>query len=329
MLPPYRKPHLDISGQIALLRSRGMIIADLAKAASYLERVGYYRLSGYWYPLRQSRIVHDVGRKITTQVRDDFRAGTSFGQAVDLYVFDKRLRLLFLDAIERSRWRCAWRSRSCSVRGVRGLTAKQCTCPAASPGERTPRRDKRHTRSGWPVSISSLLVPKMSSSATLPRYSGPLPIWIAIELWDFGMLSTFLAGMAVADQTLIGAKYGVGRPKLLTGWMRGINLVRNICAHHGRLWNRSLADQPKPPKSGELPLLDHLATDALAQSRLYGVAAPMQFLLRTINPTTTWSTRLRDQLAAFPAAPGAAIAHSGFPAGWDTLPLWIGSRGKP
>lgn len=323
MLPPYRKPHVDIHGQIALLRSRGMDVADPAKAAGYLERIGYYRISGYWYPLRQSRIILGANGKPATQVVDDFRASTSFGQAVDLYVFDKRLRLLFLDAIERIE--VAFRVDIALLLGARDPWAhREAAFLPGSFARRIIPRTGRTAHQDWLSRLDQLTARSKDEFVRhfTTRYSGPLPIWIAIELWDFGMLSTFLAGMAVADQVLIGTKYGVQRPELLAGWMRGINLVRNICAHHGRLWNRSLVDQPKPPKVGELPLLDHIATDVFAQSRLYGVAAPMWFLLRTINPTTTWSARLRDQLAAFPTAPGAAIVQSGFPAGWNMLPLW-------
>ena len=323
MLPPYRKPHLDIPGQIALLRSRGLDVADSTKASGYLERIGYYRLSGYWYPLRQSRIVLGADGKPTTQVLDDFRTGTSFGQAIDLYVFDKRLRLLFLDAIERIE--VALRVDIALLLGARDPWAHRKA--ALLPGtfaRRVNPRTGRTAHQDWLSRLDQLAARSKDEFVRHfnARYSGPLPIWIAIELWDFGMLSTFLSGMAVADQILIGTKYGVQRPELMAGWMRGINLVRNICAHHGRLWNRSLADQPKPPKLGELPSLDHIAADVFAQSRLYGVAAPMQFLLRTLNPATTWSSRLHNQLAAFPAAPGAAIAQSGFPAGWNMLPLW-------
>ena len=101
MLPPYRKPHLDFPGQLALLRGRGIDVADSAKAAAYLERIGYYRLSGYWHPLRQSRTIPALGGKAATQVLDTFRPGATFAQAINLYVFDKRLRLLFLDITER------------------------------------------------------------------------------------------------------------------------------------------------------------------------------------------------------------------------------------
>jgi abortive infection bacteriophage resistance protein len=49
----------------------------------------------------------------------------------------------------------------------------------------------------------------------------------------------------------------------LTTWVRSISHIRNICAHHSRLWNRSPTDQPKPPMAGEIPLLDYLAADHL------------------------------------------------------------------
>ena len=96
---PYAKPFLNIPGQLGLLQARGMIVTDPVKAAAALERIGYYRLSGYWYPFRTMRLV--PGGTPPYEVLDAFKPGTEFRHVVDLYVFDKRLRLLFLDAIER------------------------------------------------------------------------------------------------------------------------------------------------------------------------------------------------------------------------------------
>src|SRR5690349_1743582 len=97
MRRPFSKPYLPVAEQIALLRSRGMQITDEARAAAALERIGYYRLSGYWYPLRGS-VVNSDG---TTTILDQFQPNAEFGQVVDLYVFDKKLRLIMLDALER------------------------------------------------------------------------------------------------------------------------------------------------------------------------------------------------------------------------------------
>ena len=107
----YSKPWRSVADQLAQLQARGMHIGDVAKAADYLERIGYYRLSGYWYDFRVRGepfcpLDAETGRKpkkvrIERPVLDEFKPGTRFHDAVDLYVFDKKLRLLALDALER------------------------------------------------------------------------------------------------------------------------------------------------------------------------------------------------------------------------------------
>ena len=92
----YSKPYLPLPDQLALIKSRGMVISDDALAQSFLNRIGYYRLSGYWYPYRESTL---SGTNIL--VADKFRTGTKFSEVVELYVFDKKLRLLMMDVIER------------------------------------------------------------------------------------------------------------------------------------------------------------------------------------------------------------------------------------
>ena len=88
----YEKPYLSPKEQVELLMSRGMEITDLAKAEECLARIGYYRLSAYWYPFRKEQ---------NGAVEDNFKEGTTFSLSLDYYVFDKKLRLLTLDAIER------------------------------------------------------------------------------------------------------------------------------------------------------------------------------------------------------------------------------------
>lgn len=321
---PFTKPHLGIAQQLALIQSRGMAITDSAKAAQYLERIGYYRLSGYWYPFRQSQTVAGPAGKPVLQALDAFRPGVEFGHAVDLYVFDKKLRLLFLDAIERIE--VGVRVSVALLLGGRDAWAHRN--PAQLHGNFAKKINYRTNQTFHQDWLQRLDESSRRSREDFVEhfrrtYSSELPIWMAIELWDFGLLSTFLSGMQFADRETIAGRYGVPREELLTSWMRSINHVRNICAHHCRLWNRSPSDQAKPPKPGEIALLDHLAGNQLAQKRLYAVAAVMQFLLRTINPSTSWGSRLKQHMASFPAGvPGIAIGHTGFPKDWETLPLW-------
>lgn len=98
----YKKPYLTFERQLDLLKSRGLEVTNEGVALEYLRRLGYYRLSGYWYPCRKLISLPAYQSKpIRPQREDDFLPGSRFQDAVELYVFDKKLRLLILDAIER------------------------------------------------------------------------------------------------------------------------------------------------------------------------------------------------------------------------------------
>jgi len=318
MTVPYTKPYLTLDQQVALLQGRGMGIQDVLKAKHYLQRLGYYRLSGYWYPFRQSRI-----EATGAAVLDNFRAGTEFSHAVDLYVFDKKLRLLMMDALERIE--VAIRVDVSSVLGVRDPFAHRN--PALLHGNFTKKIDPKTNNTyyiDWRRRFDELAARSKEDFVVhfKNKYSDPLPIWVATELWDYGLLSRFLSGVSHNDLSTIAARYGVPRPDLLASWVRSMNHVRNICAHHSRLWNRSPSDQPRVPRRGEILMLDHLVADHYAQVHIYAVAAVMQYVLRTINPSSQWKQRLKDHFVTFPTAPGINVGQTGFPPGWENLPLW-------
>lgn len=325
MTAPYAKTFLDIPGQATLLQSRGLNLGDPAQAERRLKQYGYYRLSGYWHPLRKSSLGLDHEGKATVIYADDFVAGATLDQAIGLAEFDRHLRALFLEAIERIE--IAMRVSVALLLGLRGAWAHRDRAqfypkfgirPDPVTGV-TPfdawlhRLDEHEHRSK-----------EQFTTHFRDKYGGPLPLWISIEVWDFGMLSKLIGGMAVADQQHLAGAIGIARRPLLPSWLRAINHIRNVAAHHSRLWNRSPADQPIPPKVGEFGLLDPLASDDFAHSRLYAVAAIMQYLLRSIDPraATRWSNRLKAHFATFPAIPGVVVGNSGFPLGWETIPLW-------
>jgi len=243
---------------------------------------------------------------------------------MDLYVFDKRLRLLFLDAIERVE--VALRVDIALLIGQRGAWAHRD--PAQLHGNFTSKADPVTGHIEYPRWLERLDRSFGKSKDEFikhfkTKYRGAdLPIWIAIELWDFGMLSVFLKGMKHADQTALALKYGIPRPELLASWTRNINNVRNICAHHSRLWNRSPADQASPSQVGEIAYLDHVSLDLTAQSRIYQTAAILQFFLRKIHPGSSWSDRLKQHMKTLPLTDCTGFAQAGFPENWDTLPLW-------
>lgn len=316
---PYAKPYLDVHGQIAQLKARGMTITDDAKAHAYLSRLGYYRLSGYWYPFRRSTQTADPADKPIIAVHDDFKPGSEFRHVIELYVFDKRLRLLALDAIERIevclRVEIALLLGKRDPLGHRNARELDVRFTSAAHGESGHQKWLRRLNDAESRSKEEFVKSFRS------KYDGDLPIWMTIELWDFGLLSVFYAGMRHSDREAIAARYGVNQ-HLMKSWLRSINHLRNICAHHARLWNRAIADQPAMPKHGTIHELDHIAGHPNATFRIYAIVAIIRYLLKRINPTSTWAQRMSEQVAAFPAIPGLSVEQSGFPPNWRIEALW-------
>ncbi len=93
MAREYSKPPLTFEEQLNRLIERGLIANDKSFAISKLSTISYYRLSAYWYPFRQ--------RNSDSKVADTFSPNTTFEKCFSLYEFDRKLRLLALDAIER------------------------------------------------------------------------------------------------------------------------------------------------------------------------------------------------------------------------------------
>lgn len=89
------KEWTSFSQQLELLKNRGLIFEDEQKALGYLKTIGYYRLSGYLYSFRQ------VDAQNSNRKLDGFIGSSHFEDVKNLYMFDKKLRQLALDALER------------------------------------------------------------------------------------------------------------------------------------------------------------------------------------------------------------------------------------
>lgn len=320
----YHKPYLSFEQQLTLLSGRGLGVTDHAAALACLQRIGYYRLSAYWYPLRQTVLAQIPGSSQTTVQRvDAFRAGSTFEQVLALYVFDKRLRLLTLDAIERIE--VALRVDVSYRLGAKDPFAHMK--PALLHGNFTKKTNRATGRTAYRSWLDKHQHMVGRSREDFVRhyqqkYGEPFPIWVAVELWEFGMLSTFFQGMQVADKDAIAARYGLPDGQLLQSWLRTLNFVRNVAAHHSRLWNKNLVDQPKLPRPGTLPSFDPWLAQPAIASRLFAVLCILLHLMQVVSPNSTWPTRLRHLLDGFPAASGLSLADMGFPADWEGQPLW-------
>ena len=307
----YDKPWISYLEQLDKLKKRGLNVSDDDKAVAYLERIGYYRLSGYWFPFRkrteeccpifkEGRAKFKKGMK-DKLVLEEFKQGAEFQQAVELYVFDKKLRLLVMDALERIE--VALRVDISHALGKHHEFAY--LKPELFRDDFAKILDKKSglTRHHQWLQNHARLINRSKEKFIQHnkiKYGLPLAVWIACEVWDFGCLSRLFEGMKPEEQNVISAKYGIEKGTVFISWLRCLNYLRNICAHHSRLWNRNIIDQPKKPSPGEAAFFESGWDNPHILARPFLQFCIIQHLLCTINPSSSWWEGLSALLGEFP-----------------------------
>lgn len=295
MTRPFTKRPTTFAEQVKLLQQRGMTVIDPAQAEFYLQQLNYYRLGAYWLPFEDSHANHH------------FRAGTCFEDVLNLYIFDRELRLLVLDAIERV---------EVSVRTQWAYHLAHCHSPHAHLDVSLAFNAQR-----WKGNLDKLSDEVHRSDEVFIRhlldtYSEPLPpVWAVCEVMSLGLLSRWYNNLGpMPTRRAIAAGYGLDE-KILESWLRHLSLVRNTCAHHSRLWNRDFTITPALPRSKPAGLVQQLRQKS---RKLYNSLVILLYLMDRIAPNHHWRQRLKDLLAAH-AIPMAAMD---FPANWQNLPIW-------
>jgi abortive infection bacteriophage resistance protein len=327
MSSTYNKPHLPFDQQLTLLKNRGLEITDDSLGIAYLGRIGYYRLSAYLYPMRAPLMLQDpTTQKIKVTRQDQFISGSRFDDALQMYVFDKKLRLLLLDAIERVE--VTLRVDISYILGRKDTFAHTNPCMLHGNFTKKKKLIGLTAHQEWLAKYEKVLNRSKEDFVKhyKHKYGLPLPIWVSVELWDFGMLSTFYQGMQTSDKTTIATKYGIFDFLVMESWLRTLTYIRNVAAHHSRLWNRNLVDQPKLPKIGEIRAFDPLVSDSAmvkdVSRRLYSVLCILVYLLKVISPNSSWRDRLREMIDQFPIIPQLSISEMGFPKDWKSHDFW-------
>lgn len=315
----YDKPPLTFDEQLERIDGRGLHVGDREQARVSLETIGYYRLSGYWYGWR--RAATDSERKVYRE--DEFMPGHAFEDAVALYSFDRRLRLYLLDALERIE--IALRVGIAYVAGVAGPLAYLDRMNLGSnadkyrTGAELSNLEEFIKRNGELLSRSK----EVFAEHIKAKYESVAPIWIATELWDFGQLSNYYAIMKSEDQSQVARALGIPRKELLENWIQCLNYVRNLCAHHSRLYRRILVIKPSQKKMSHIDDLAHIRSiDPDLASRLYPVLCLIIFMMQSVAQGSIWPHALRRHVANFPVGVDAALEHYGFPSDWHKQNIW-------
>jgi abortive infection bacteriophage resistance protein len=299
----FNKPPLSIPDQLAKLKGRGLQVPDDPEGRRLLRVIGYYRFSAYTLPFQQC-----------LQPDKPFRPGISIEDIEALYVFDRELRLLVMDALERIEigLRSAIVNRMCLQYGAHwfmepvhfsgGFNHAKLIAGIEEALELLPgglRPMRKH---------SEVFINHYYSKYGDPRLP---PAWMVAETMSLGTLSrVFAALQRVDDRNAIAAAFGYDEA-ILRPWLHTLNYVRNLCAHHARLWNRQLVIKAQTPKkhSNRVNISD----------RLHAVAVVMTDLLRALETQTGWGARFIRLVESCPKADRKAM---GLPSDWDKDPFW-------
>ena len=296
----YNKIALTTDQHIEQLRSRGLTIIDEDLARHYLSHVSYYRLAGYWWPMQIDKEEHK------------FKENSKFEDVVFLYNFDRELRILLFDVIEKieislrtkliyhlSHEYGPWWIQNMDIFQDSGALIETL----ASIKEEVDRSKdifiKEHKR-------------KYKEDLRFP------PAWKTLELTSLGSLSKIYGNLrnTINSKDLIAKELGAVNHTYLPSWLQSITQIRNYCAHHSRLWNKNLPGTPKLLSKPPYRWVDDVPTDT---SKLYLHMCILRYMVNIIAPENSFSTKLQELLYKYPTVDPNAL---GIKANWQNEPLW-------
>lgn len=292
----YIKPHLTFEKQADLLLSRGMQ-ANKKDLVEKLKAVNYYRLSGYWYIFKQNR-------------KGEFKPNTTLKKIWNRYTFDRHLRLLIMDSIERVEVavRTSLIYHHSYTYGPFGYVSQK-NLPAINKVKHNElkRRIKDETNRSKEVFVKHFYK-KYGDKHTF------LPAWMLAEIMSFGMMLTFFRGCDRKIKKKISKEYSLCFG-VLESWLLALNTVRNICAHHGRLWNRTLGYKPKIPEKDPKwhnPI-------EINKDKIFCVLTILKYMINFVAPQSKWDKRFKNLLEKYPGIP---VSSMGMPKDWSKCPIW-------
>lgn len=299
----YSKPAITIQDQIAKLKARGLRFDDEALAESYLSNISYYRLRAYTYPFQDNN-----------DPDHPFKVDISFEDIIKLYVFDRKLRNLLFDALEKIEisFRTQIIYNYAIMQGSHWHVDKTLF----------------RNNNGFNYVLKKIRQEIDRCNETFiehynNNYSSPNdpPAWMSLEVVSFGLLSLLFANLSVSsEKTIVTRYYGLKSIKILDNWIHSFSHIRNICCHHGRLWNRVYKNSIIIPKR---PMNVFVKNKSFPNNKLYGVLCAVEYILRIISPKSTIKYKLLDLINNLPLGHEGSM---GFPTDWRQEEFWKDDR---
>jgi len=295
----YSKSPLSITDQIDKLKSRGLRFEDESKAAHYLSNISYYRLRAYTYSFQDNS---DPNHK--------FIKDMSFEDIINLYIFDRRLRILVFNAIEKIE--IALRTK---------IVYEFSLANGSHWHEDSQMYRNNHF---FNKNINSLYEEVDRSSEKFiehykNKYATPVypPAWMSLEVISMGLLSKMYGNLKNGkEKKKVAKEFGLPNPIILESWMHAFAGLRNICAHHSRLWNRRFTIVPKIPYNTAYKFIDNIK---IYDNKLYAQLCCINYITRIISPQSSFVYELKQLLKDCDLV---NCKEMGFPDNWEKEEIW-------
>lgn len=299
----YIKQPLSIQQQIDKLKTRGLTVDNETTAADYLSNISYYRLRAYTYPFQDNGNDHHF-----------IQSNIHFSDIIDLYCFDRRLRALIFNAIEKIEV---------------AIRTKIIYEYAMETKDSHWFLNKKLFRDNYEKIIEEMGDEVDRSNEDFikhydRKYNDPdyPPAWMTLEVLSFGTLSrmfSFLDSKSEANKK-ITKEFGLPNSFILENWMHAISVLRNCCAHHSRIWNRRFPIGLKLPYNTSYPFMGRDAIKSIHNNKLFALLSCIKYLLDIISPSSDFKKNLINIIQN--GGKLLKIKDMGFPENWKYLDVW-------
>ena len=212
-----------------------MIFRDELQAYDLLKNISYYRLKGYWWDTLDETTLNT------------FQPGTCFEDIMERYDFDRHLRQILFGGIEQIE--IAVRTKMIYFLSI-AYGELWYLNPALF--ESNPKMKNGITQTTHLHTLDDLQTEFNRSQEIFIRnhqqhYPGqPAEAWKILEVASMGTLSKLYKSLKITlpEKGIISKEMGVNSPHVFSGWMESIAYLRNIIAHHSRLWSRTMMKRP-------------------------------------------------------------------------------------
>lgn len=286
-----------------------MSFPDMGVALDVFSRVSYSRLKYYWRDMLEP----DSG--------DRFQEASSFQTVVERYAFDHKLRVILFDAI--GTIEVALRAKiidHMSKAAGNGLWYLDSSLFENEQRHRDFVLDLKYEfeRSTEPFAKNYISEHPDWNCGSL---SGDNPdAWLIVEVATFGTLSKMYKNLKnqLPQRSAIANDFGLYSPKDFSNWIEVISLMRNIVAHHSRLWNRSLGKKVAEPKGKHYAWLNGELSE-MQKKKPYAVACAIAYLCSAVFPQHGFGKSVISLCSDYPNIP---LGKYGFSVQWEKEPLW-------